>query len=156
MNLSDSFKEAGSKANLDLKVKVYNINEKDNHPILLKSLALSAYAKFTEYVRIGESKGKADSVGYALDRCIAENILADYFERLKREDRGMIFGEYSWEDDAEVMRQEAAEDKAVETAKNLLKETDLPVEKIAQCCTLSLAKVTELAEEIRAQTVPAN
>ena len=61
MNLSDAFKtfENGEKAvNLELKVKVYNINMKENHPILLKCLALFAYTKFNDYVKIGERKGR--------------------------------------------------------------------------------------------------
>ena len=158
MRLSDSFKtiDWDNETNLELTVKVYNINFKENLSILKKCLALLAYTKFSEYVRIGDVKGYEDSIGYALDRCIKENLLADYFENLKRENRGMIFGEYSYEDHLAVACEEAREDgieegaqqTAIKNAKNLLRETDLPMEKIALCCSLPLEKVLKLKEEL--------
>ena len=155
MKLSEAFKEMQeieNEVNLELTVKVYNINFKENLEILRKCLALLAYSKFTEYVRIGDAKGKKDPIGYALDRCIKEHILADYFENLKREDRGMIFGEYSYKDHMDVVREEAAEDARLENATNLLKETNLSPEKIALCCSLPLEQVIALADELKIET----
>ena len=67
----------------------------------------------------------------------------------------MLIAEYSYETDIKVQRREAyregleqgAEQKAIETAKKLLKE-GLPVEKIARCTDLPLEKVQELTKEI--------
>ncbi len=155
MKLSDSFKKESNNPCLELTVRVFNINFKESLPILSKSTALFAYSKFTLYVIIARKKGLEDTVGYALDRCISENLLADYFEKLKREDRGMIFGEYSREDDIRVQRQEAYEDgilqgaqaKAVENAVNFLRE-NFPAEIIARCCSLPLEKVLELKNNL--------
>ena len=153
MKLSDAFKtfkgdETGQETNLELKVKVYNINMKENHPILLKCIALFAYTKFNEYVKIGEEKGKRDAIGYALDRCIAENILADYFEKLKREDRGMIFGAYSRKDDIRVQREEAYEDgvqqKAIQGALVLIRDFNASPELAAKKMNAPLDKILEL------------
>ena len=36
----------------------------------------------------------------------------------------------------------------IENAKNLLLETDLPVEKIAKCCSLPLEQVISLKDEL--------
>ena len=72
----------------------------------------------------------------------------------------MIFGEYSYEDDIRVQRQEAFEEgqeagiekgaqaKAIESARNFLKETDLSAEKIARCCSLPLEDVLKLKSEV--------
>lgn len=157
MKLSDAFEDfnqSDNEVNLELKVKVFNINEKDNHPILLKCLALFAYAKFSEYVIIGETEGCEDPIGYALDRCIAENILADYFEKLKREDRGMIFGEYSYKDHLKVACEEAFEDgeeaAKISNAKNMLND-DISADQIAKWTSLPLEKVLALKEELAAQ-----
>ena len=84
-----------------------------------------------------------------------EMKLSDYFEKLKREDRGMIFGEYSYEDDIRVQRQEAFEDgeiagaqaKAVEDARNFLKLGVL-AETVAQGCSLPLEQVLAIKEEL--------
>ena len=145
--------------NLELRVKVYNINFKENLPILQKCIALLAYSKFTEYVILGESKGIEDSIGYALDRCISENLLVDYFERLKRENRGMIFGSYSFKDHLKVAREEAFEDgaeaKARENARNLLCMNLGTPEQISQAVSLPLEEVLALKESLSRETAPA-
>ena len=60
MRLSDAFKTGGQTKDgaglpqslqLDLTVKVYNINKSANHPILARCEPLLAYANFTEYAR---------------------------------------------------------------------------------------------------------
>ena len=163
MKLSDSFKqsESQSEPKLELKVKVYNINFKENLPILRKSLALFAYSKFSEYVRMGDAERHSDSIGYALDKCISENLLTDYFEKLKREDRGMIFGEYSREDDIRVQREEAFEDgeiagtqaTKIANAKNLLQMNILNPEQISQAVSLPLEQVLALKEELEHESL---
>ena len=162
MKLSDSFKSFENMAddvNLELKAKVYNINFKENLPILQKCLALLAYSKFTEYVILGESKGIEDSIGYALDRCISENLLADYFEELKREDRGMIFGSYSFKDHLKVACEEAFEDgaeaKARENAKNFIHMDILTPEQIASGTGIPLAEVLAIKESLTHETAAA-
>ena len=158
MKLSDSFKQPENQIEpkLELKVKVYNINFKENIPILRKSLALFAYSKFSEYVRMGDAERHGDSIGYALDKCISENLLTDYFEKLKREDRGMIFGEYSREDDIRVQREEAFEDgveaASIANAKNLLK-LGVSIETVSQGCSLPLEQVLELQKELEAAPI---
>ncbi|MBQ9205118.1 MAG: hypothetical protein IJ158_00180, partial [Treponema sp.] len=133
-----------------------NINYKENHPILEKCLALFAYSKFNEYVRIGKSDGMENPIGYALDRCISENVLAEYFNNLRKEDMSLIFGEWDEEMFVKVQREEAYEDgqaaKAIENARNLLKETELSPEKIAQCCSLPLEQVLALQESLKAES----
>ena len=74
----------------------------------------------------------------------------------------MLIAEYSYETDIKVQRREAfrlgkeegisegAEQKAIETARNLLKYGD-PIEKISVITGLSLEKVQQLQEEINNQ-----
>ena len=64
----------------------------------------------------------------------------------------MLFGEYDYETDIRVQRREAFEDglaegaeqKAIETAKNLINK-NISFETIAECTNLPLEKVQELA-----------
>ena len=167
MRLSEAFKELpknenGAKnlpesLNLDLTVKTFNINYKEKHPILEKCLALFAYSKFNEYVRIGKSDGRENPIGYALDRCVSENVLADYFNNLRKEDMSLIFGEWDEEMFVKVQREEAYEDgqaaKAIENARNFLKMNLLTPEQIAEGTNLPLEQVLALKEEIDMQTV---
>lgn len=138
--------------NLELTVKVFNINLKENHPILARCLALFAYSKFTEYARIGITRGEKDFISYAIDRCISENVLADYFTNLRKENMSMIFGDWDWDEYVKVQREEAFEDgaeqKAIENAKNLLSKSNLSAEMIAECCSLPLERVLALKEEL--------
>ena len=53
------------------------------------------------------------------------------------------------EEAREEGREEGAQATAIENAKNLLKETDLSLEKIALCCLLPLEEVQKLADELK-------
>ena len=165
MRLSEAFKglpknETGKSVlpnslNLDLTVKIFNINYKENHPILEKCLALFAYSKFNEYVRIGKSDGRENPIGYALDRCVSENVLADYFNNLRKEDMSLIFGEWDEEMFVKVQREEASDDRAIENARNFLKLNKLSAQEIADCCSLPLEEVLALQKEINAEQIEA-
>ena len=64
----------------------------------------------------------------------------------------MLCAKYDYKMDIAVKQEEAyedgAHDKAVENAKNFLKEGDSP-EKIARCIGLSLEEVQKIAEELK-------
>ena len=51
-----------------------------------------------------------------------------------------------------VGREEGALANAIENARNFLKETDLSVEKIAQCCSLPLERVIALKDELKVES----
>ena len=171
MKLSDAFKTGGqtkdgtslpSSLQLDLTVKVYNINKSANHPILAKCEPLLAYANFTEYARMARANGEKSPVAYALRESRKGNLLIEYFSAISKEEQSMIFGEWDEEEFRKVMKREAFEDghdaglaegaqqTARETARNLLKEGDAP-EKIARCCSLPLDVVLALREELSSE-----
>ena len=171
MRRSDAFRESGrtndgtslpSSLQLDLTVKVYNINKTANHPILAKCEPLLAYANFTEYARMARANGEKNPVVYALRESRKDGILAEYFQTISKEEQSMIFGEWDEEEFRKVMKREAFEDghdagvvegaqqNARETARNLLKEGDAP-EKIARCCSLPLDVVLALREELSSE-----
>ena len=171
MRLSDAFKTGGqtkdgtslpSSLQMDLTVKVYNINKTANHPILAKCEPLLAYANFTEYARMARANGEKNPVVYALRESRKDGILAEYFKTISKEEQSMIFGEWDEEEFRKVMKREAFEDghdaglaegaqqTARETARNLLKEGDAP-EKIARCCSLPLDVVLALREELSSE-----
>lgn len=114
LNLSDSFqvkneKNLPNEIRLELKVKVINLNTEENVPFLKKCLPLESYTKFVQYVIIYKESGEKDYVLKAFSRCKKEGLLPDYFSNLEKEAQTMIFGEYSYEDDIRVQRQEAFE-----------------------------------------------
>ena len=66
----------------------------------------------------------------------------------------MLCAKYDYKMDIAVKQEEAyedgAHDKAVENAKNFLKE-NIPIETIARCIGLSLEEVQKLADEMKSQ-----
>ena len=155
MRLSDAFRESGAglpqSLQLDLTVRVYNINKSANHPILGKCEPLLAYSNFTEYARMAKAGGEKNPVAYALRRSRKGDVLAEYFDAIGKEEQSMIFGEWDEEEYRRVMKREAFEDGMEENARtnarNFLKEGDAP-EKIARCCSLPLDVVLALKEEL--------
>ncbi len=152
LKLSDAFKEPNSDIQLDLKVKVFNINHSKSHDILNKCKSLSDYSTFVKYAMEGQINKDPNFIRTAIDRCIKENVMIEYLQSLSQEDRNMIFGEYDYETDIRVQREESfeagANKKAVEAAIALLKEGD-SVEKVSRCINLPLEQVQKLAEEIK-------
>ena len=159
MKLSDAFKnltdtEFPNSLTLDLAVKVYNINKTSNHPILKKCEPLLAYSEFTEYARIGKRNRVKNPAKYALDKCKQGKVLTNYFNNLSKEEQSMIFGEWDWDAYIKVHSEEVAEDRAIESARNFLKENISP-EVIARCCALPLEEVLALKKEIESEATAA-
>ncbi|MBQ0051437.1 MAG: Rpn family recombination-promoting nuclease/putative transposase [Treponema sp.] len=154
IKLSDAFmfeNSIGCEINLDLTVKVFNINYGKNHEILQKCLPLLNYSKFVHYATIAKESGVRDYIAHAIDRCKNEGIMVKYLESLNREDRNMIFGDWDWDTCIEVRTQEAKEEGIeigkTEDAVSLLKMNLLSNEQISQATGLSLDKIKELALE---------
>ena len=178
MRLSDAFRNIGrtkdggslpKSLQLDLTVKVYNINKSANPPILTRCEPLLAYANFTEYARIARANGEKNPVAYALRASRKGNVLAEYFKTISKEEQSMIFGEWDEEEFRKVMKREAFEDGVEEgfakgvslgtqqanrkNARNLLLMNILSAEQIAQAVSLSLEEVLALQKELSRETV---
>lgn len=169
MKLSDAFMESSAglpcSLQLDLTVRVYNINKSANHPILARCEPLLAYANFTEYARIARANGERNPVAYALRRSRRGNLLAEYFKTISKEEQSMIFGEWDEEEFRKVMKREAFEDgmeegvsigaqqNARENARNLLTMHLGTPEQISQAVSLPLEEVLALREELDRETV---
>ena len=160
MRLSDAFRESGAglpqSMQLDLTVRVYNINKSANHPILAKCEPLLAYSNFTEYARMAKAGGEKNPVAYALRESRRGDVLAEYFDAISREEQSMIFGEWDEEEYRRVMKREAFEDgmeegvqqTARQNARNLLHMNILTPEQIAQGTGLSLDAVLAIKDEL--------
>ncbi|MBQ3836168.1 MAG: hypothetical protein II814_03465, partial [Treponema sp.] len=64
--------------------------------------------------------------------------------------RNMFFGEYDYDTDIEVAKEEAYEQKAEETARNMLSLNVGSVEQIVQITGLPLEQVLDLQKEMAA------
>ena len=164
LKLSDAFLIPKEKHNLknndftlEITAKIININSEKDNPILHQCEPLKQYSDFIKEVRNCMKENIENPFTTAINRSIKNGVLSEYLKRKSTEVHNMLFGEYDYETDIRVQRREAFEDgvaegieqaaeqKAIETAKNLLKE-GLSVEQIARCTNLTLEKVQELAK----------
>ena len=111
LRLSDAFERC--QGDIELAVKVLNINDKRNRPILEKSHALRSYSVFVAKVRESVKSGNALEVAIseATRYCIAHNYLEDYF-RQKQEEEVFDMLNFAWNQERalEVRAEEARAD----------------------------------------------
>ncbi|MBR6159164.1 MAG: hypothetical protein IKQ40_02590 [Lachnospiraceae bacterium] len=85
LKLSSSFQGKTEEPELELFCTVYNINPGKDEGLLGKCKALDGYTTFVENVRKNEVEGVENPIEKAIDYCIANHILEDFFRKRKRE-----------------------------------------------------------------------
>lgn len=88
------------KGSLELEVQMLNINFSHNRDLLNKCRSLYGYSlyisKFREYNEI-EQISRQEAAIKALDYCIEQNVMADFFRERRNEVVNMILEEYNVE-----------------------------------------------------------
>lgn len=126
--LSDMFEKSTAEPELELKVRVYNINQGHNEKLLETCRTLKDYSIFVAKVRkyIVEAKTRhdkddeeffclaeddrktitAEAVGEAIDWCIANDVLKEFFLKYREEAIAVGIIEYSAERHMQVIKDE--------------------------------------------------
>ena len=93
MLLSDAFENRELQGDVELKVTMLNINYNHNRNLLEQCEVLRAYSlyndKFKEYTR-REGVTKAEAANMAIEYCIQNDVLADFFKIRRSEVVGMV------------------------------------------------------------------
>ena len=171
LKLSDAFIEKAMEANLELTVKVININRQNRHPVLKNCKMMREYSIFVETVRKWKAIDTQSGFEKAVEECISNNILREYLKRKTKEVLNMLVAEYDYETDIAVQRAEEREiafaegiergieqgisqgieqgisrgsyQTKLETAKNLI-DIGLSAENIAKATGLSREEIEKL------------
>ena len=159
MKLSDAFMQLDDycelKNQLEISVKVININVDKENPILRRCEALKEYSEFIEQVRYNIESAVPEPFTTAIKQAIKKGFLSDYLNRKSTEVQNMLLAEYDYDTDIAVQRKEAFDDgvsiglsqgehkKAIETAKSM-KSEDMPVNTIARFTGLSPEEIEKL------------
>lgn len=112
LRLSDSFKAAGLKPppDLELVVKVYNINKGHNKEMAERCQILKEYAEFIAVVREKEKeygKGSLEkAMKTAINWCIENDVLKDFLKEHGSEVCNMLLSEFTVEDAVTLARRE--------------------------------------------------
>lgn len=109
LRLSDMFEYKTDTPSIELIVRVININDNSKSDILTKCSTLHDYMIFVNKVRIKRDyyKDIRLAVTEAVDECIAENILSDFFIEHRDEVIDVSIYEYDEEGHMQVIREES-------------------------------------------------
>ena len=159
LKLSDSFTQKHNEYALELSVKVVNINYDKASEILERCKPLKQYSLFVDAVRRNIAVDKEHGFEKAIKECIQNDILREYLQRKSKEVLNMLIGEYDYDTDIAVQREESfdmglAEGEArgrsegsrqakLETAKTML-TMGYPLGDICKIAELSQAEVEAL------------
>ena len=159
LKLSEAFIERGTETNLELTVKVININRQNRHPVLENCQTIQEYSIFVETVRKWKEIDPQNGFEKAVEECIENNILREYLKRKTKEVINMLLAEYDYETDIAVQRAEEREiafaegieqgisqgayQTKLETAK-AFKQFGFDIDKIAEGTGLSIEEIKAL------------
>jgi predicted transposase/invertase (TIGR01784 family) len=103
MKLSDSFELAQDFPNLDLVVKVYNINKGRNAEMAAKSSSLRGYEEFIAAVRENhKSMSLKEAVRVAIRSCVGKDVLVEFLTEHGSEVENMLLHEWNTQEALEV------------------------------------------------------
>lgn len=158
MRLSDAFIEPQENPACEVKVKFANIGGEAGKklPVVQNCAIMKEYCEFMEIVarrraELGTFPPDEDLIAcydQAISEAISKGVLVDYLSRKATEVRNMFFGEYDYDTDLQVAREEAAEQKAVEDAVMLVKKYNATPETAAQDAGASLDMVLEALKAV--------
>jgi len=152
LKLSDAFLVPQNPIELELYVKVMNINYEENHAILQQCQYLKEYSYFIFVVRTYLKKGFElnKAIIKAVKICINKNVMKEFLEKNSSEVINMLFTEFDmdtaikiWKEEGkEEGRKEGKKEKQTEIAKNLLDVLD--IETISKKTGLSITEIKKL------------
>ena len=151
LKLSDSFTQTHDEYALELSVKVVNINYDKASEILKLCKPLEQYSLFVDAVRRNIAVDKEHGFEKAIKECIQNDILREYLQRKSKEVLNMLIGEYDYDTDIAVQREESFDmgrlegslQAKLETAR-LMKQANCEIPFIAKMTGLTQAEVESI------------
>jgi len=142
LKLSDAFIENGS--DLELDVKVLNINYGKSGDILEKSKTLKEYSYFVKQVNDGRDSGYTleVSIRTAMNDCMQKGILKKFLKQNGTEVINMLYTEFNLEDALQVRKEEGKIEGKKELLLNMLKKMD--VKTISDMTGISMEELRKL------------
>ena len=111
LKLSDAFENKEKEFDVELKVRMLNINYGHNRQLMEKCNALEEYAEFVSLTRcyIAEGKTMQDALNTTINYCINHGILSDFLKKYRAEVLGMILEEFDVDKYERSLRAEGTE-----------------------------------------------
>lgn len=150
LKLSDAFKnspeEYNPSGNLELDVRVLNINKGQNQSFVQKSEELSGYVIIVDEIRKNKDFGMTleEAIANAIKDCKDRDILSDFLEKHGGEVMSLLYAEWKLDEYVAEQMNEAEHRKAIATAKNAL-GMGLTPEQAAKIADLPIAEVEAIS-----------
>lgn len=150
LKLSDAFGDKKHKTDLELTVRIYNINHGHNPELLEKCRILGEYSEFVRIARNYADEGvdAGMALSAAIDYCIEHGILADVLRKNRSEVLGMLLEEFDVEKYERTLKREGFEEGIeqgiriiVETLQEIGVSKEVVVNKLMEEFELSEAEV---------------
>ena len=150
IRLSDVFESNTDDPELELVVRVLNINFGHNKALLNKCLALKHYAILIERIRNNQKKGMAieEAASEAIDWCISEHVMEDFLTKERAGVIAMHVLDFNEELHEKELLEEGIREGTSRIIANLMKQGKT-AEDIAYLCGLPLTTVSDIVEELK-------
>ena len=124
MRLSEAFCHKTDEPGIEVRCRVYNINPDNNRMLKERSAVLEGYTYFVEKVRTYQKRNMelGEAVDRAIEDCIENHVLEDFFRDRKDEVKKMTHLDYTWEKREQMIRKEEFEDGMEQGRVQLLTE----------------------------------
>lgn len=149
LKLSDAFITQAQSSNLELIVRLININYDKDNPVVNGCKPLKEYSLFVEAVRRHNAVDKEHGFENAIKECIKNDILREYLQRKSREVMNMLLAEYDYDTDIAVQREESFDMGLVEGEARGSRQAKLETARLmkqANCEILFIEKMTGLSQ----------
>jgi hypothetical protein len=152
LKLSDAYadlKDLGftGTPDLELTVRVININKGHNEELVRRCARLNGYSEFIAKAREYEKAlgSREEGVKAAVKYCTSHGILKEFLEQHSSEVFNMLFTEWNWDDALAVRFEEGREEGREEIARNALNK-GLSPDIIREITGLDLATIRNIAQ----------
>lgn len=148
--LSEAYTRKTQRPNLELRVKVRNINLGNSEEIYKKSRTMHDYMIFVDKTRrYSEKYPLEEAIEQTVEECIREDVLRDFLLANRAEVKKMCLYEYDEEQQRKWDREDGREEGRRIVAGRLLEQKLLPEEKIMEVAGLSVKEMNEVKEELK-------
>ncbi len=148
LKLSDSFPE-GAKADIEVFVRMININHGRNTKLLNACEPLKEYSWLMQEIR---SNRKIMEIEDAVDKALAdmpkEYVIKPFLEAHKTEVSGMLLTEYNEAETMELFRKEGIDQNRVESIRNLMKTLKLTPQQAMEALLIPTADRSKYLEKL--------
>ena len=112
LRLSDSFENKERQADVELTVRMLNINHGHNNALMERCRTLSEYAQFVAVSRAYAAEGRPmqEALEEAVEYCIDHGILSEFLRRHRSEVLGMLLEEFDVEKYERTIKKEGYEE----------------------------------------------